>query len=1294
MENAMQCPNCQAENPEKAKFCQECGEKLSARCPQCNAELPPNAKFCLECGAKVSAPPPLAATAQPPAADANMEHLKRLVPKEYAERLLATHGQPGGERRMVTILFSDVKGSTAMGERLDPEDVMEVMNGAFEILIGAVYRHEGTLARLMGDAILAFFGAPIAHEDDPARAVRCALEIVGGIQEYARKLETERGIQGFNIRVGINTGLVVVGEVGSDLRVEYTAMGDAINLAARMEQNAPVGGVLISHDTFLLVQGLFEVQALEPVMVKGKSEPVRVYRVITARQRLFRRTAHSVAGIAVPMVGREGELKQLQDAFQLAQEGERQMVTIIGEPGVGKSRLLDEFENWLDLLPEPLYYFKGRATAELQATPFAMLRDLFAYRCQILESDPLETVLRKLETTLGEALGAGAPMQAKAQFIGALLGYQIASPDLEALRNDPQQVSDRALAYMIEYFKAASALRPAVLLFEDLHWADNSSLDAIQRLGLASEGQRLLIVGVTRPGLLERRPRWGEGQDFHTRLELRPLSRLNSRQLITQILCKVEQVPNSLRELVANVAEGNPLYVEELVKTLIEEQVIIIPDSSGESPEPQWQVDEARLANLQVPPTLMGVLQARLDGLPLAERSLLQCAAVVGRVFWDRALRQIIAQEAGGEESAASLEQSLEALRRRELVFHRETSAFADVQEYIFKHAVLREVAYEGLLKRLRRSYHAQVAEWLIETSGERVGEFAGLIGEHLELAEDRSRALEFMQQAAQGAAARYANAEAVDYYTRALALLPEGELQARWEMLLGREKMLDLLGQRAAQQQDLDELERLAAELGTPAIQARSALARANYYYRTSEFAESIVAAKLALEFTRAVADPLLEAEARWVWSASLWRLDRNPEATEQAETALALAQRVPGRTGRYWEAEILRMLANLCVGTTNPQKAYQYFEDSLRLSQESGNRRSEAASLNAIGYLALYYEVDYERARTYLEQALRITREIGDRAAERNPLGNLGAICEWLGDDAQALVYYEQALHSARETGDLIGEVNTRNNLARFAWCQENCGRALALLEENLERLSYDDGQPMLTDTHLLFCTLYRHLGEPALAEAHLEKSRSIMQPEGWDQVQGFYRGWICLCQNDPASARAWLERNLTVSLQHQLPSDVAEAYLSLGYACLRSGAPSAAVETFQEALTIYQKLKHPHFIAEAQAGLAAAFLAQGEPAKARAELADAPALLESHPILGMIEPNLTFLNCWQVLNATDPPLAWQFLQTAYQRLQKRAAAIPTEALRQSYWQNVPWNREIKELYEAGGALAGVST
>jgi class 3 adenylate cyclase len=273
----MDCPRCATANPEGAKFCLNCGTALAMACPQCGAVLTPRARFCTECGARVVPPTREVPLAEP---DAFATRFQRLVPKEYAERLLATRGQVAPERRTVTILFSDVKGSTAMAEDLDPEDVLEIMDGAFDFLIQPIYRYEGTLARLMGDAVLAFFGAPLAHEDDAQRACLAALEITSEAQKYAARIEKEKGIAGFDVRVGIHTGLVVVGEVGSDLRVEYTAMGDAINVAARMEGAAEPGTVLVSEATHKLIAPLFETESLGPIRFKGKRKPVRVWRVL------------------------------------------------------------------------------------------------------------------------------------------------------------------------------------------------------------------------------------------------------------------------------------------------------------------------------------------------------------------------------------------------------------------------------------------------------------------------------------------------------------------------------------------------------------------------------------------------------------------------------------------------------------------------------------------------------------------------------------------------------------------------------------------------------------------------------------------------------------------------------------------------------------------------------------------------------------------------------------------------------------------------------------------------------
>jgi ABC-type oligopeptide transport system substrate-binding subunit/class 3 adenylate cyclase len=760
----MRCPNCSKENPDGAAFCIKCGTRLAGVCPQCGTEQPldPDVRFCFQCGGQIQ-PLSEAAVAAPESAT---DRLLRLVPQEFAERLLSSRGQVGKERRVVTILFSDVKGSTAMAEELDPEDWTEVMEGAFDVLIEPVYRYEGTLARLMGDAVLAFFGAPIAHEDDPERACRAALEITAEAQRYAEELERDRGIADFDVRVGIHTGLVVVGEVGSDLRVEYTAMGDAVNLASRMEQSAPPGGILISHDTYRHVRGVFDVEPQEPLHVKGRAEPVGTYLVQRAKPRAFRKPVRGVEGIETRMVGREAELKYLKDAFCTAiEEGELQVVTISGDAGVGKSRLLHEFDVWSELLPQQFYYFKGRAFPEMQNQPYGLIRNLIAFRFQIRESDLAEMVREKLEAGVRVALGDEGNSQAAAHLTGRLLGFEIGeSTHLEAVQDDAQAMRDQALAHLTGYFRGMAAQLPVLILLEDLHWADDSSLDALNHLAQALAGQPLMVVGAARPELFERRPHWGEGQSFHSRLELQRLSKWDSRRLVAEILQQVDQVPQTLRDLIVDGAEGNPFFIEELVKMLVEDGVIV----KGEE---EWHLAPDRLAGVRVPPTLTGVLQARVDRLPPEERTVLQQASVVGRLFWDRAVARINASAEEGIEEA-EIQHNLSALRSREMIFQRETSAFADAQEYIFKHNMLREITYESVLKRVRRVYHGLVADWLLEQAGERLEEYTGLIADHLELAGRTEAAVEYLLQAGDRARGLYAHPEAIRAYQRALALL------------------------------------------------------------------------------------------------------------------------------------------------------------------------------------------------------------------------------------------------------------------------------------------------------------------------------------------------------------------------------------------------------------------------------------------------------------------------------------------------------------------------------------------
>jgi ABC-type oligopeptide transport system substrate-binding subunit/serine/threonine protein kinase len=729
-------------------------------------------------GWKTPTPAGMAATTPPRPTAANL-------PPQVAPDSRATSG-----RRTVTILSCDAKSWTTSAKNLDPEDLLELMNGALDLLIEAVARHEGTLARPMGDAVLAFFGAPLAREDDPERAVHAALEVVAAAQQYAARLK-ERGLPGFSVQVGIHTGLVVTGEVGSDQQVEYTAMGDAVDLAARIEQAAPPGGILITHDTYRHVRGVFDVQVQPPLAVQGKGEPVQTYLVQRAKPRAFRKPTRGIEGIETRMVGREAELKHLQEAFcTVVEEGELQMVTVTGEAGVGKSRLLHEFDVWAELLPESFYYFRGRAGQETQNLPFGLLRDLISFRLEILDSDPTDVVGAKLEQGLLQALGlqpglgtsSGEGTSKSAVLIGCLLGFALGERrTLASTLDDPQQLHDEALAALVRYFRGLAGQAPVLILLEDLHWADDSSLDALNSLARAVASEPVMIVCTARPALFERRPHCGEGQPFHARLALAPLSQRDSRRLVAEILQKLGEVPATLRDRLVAGAEGNPFFLEELIRMLVEDGVIA-------TAEDRWTLKPERLAEIRVPPTLTGVLQARVDRLPAEERIVLQQASVVGRLFWDQAVTRIYASSGGGADEAAVTDR-LAALRGREMIYQRETSAFAEAREYIFQHALLREVTYESVLKRLRKVYHGLVADWLLGQAGERAGEYTSLLADHLALAGRTEEAVKYLLEAGGRARGLYAHQEAIQAYERALALLTEmgdEERAARTLMKLG----------------------------------------------------------------------------------------------------------------------------------------------------------------------------------------------------------------------------------------------------------------------------------------------------------------------------------------------------------------------------------------------------------------------------------------------------------------------------------------------------------------------------
>lgn len=729
----MSCPNCGHENRADANFCAQCGDSLQITCPVCSFVNPPDANFCSNCGNRLTS-----GTTPTPGQD-----VTSYVPPEMLSKINAARATNPmrGERRTVTMLFADIQGSTAAAESLDPEDWTDIINGAFEHLIGPVYRYEGTLARLLGDAVLAFFGAPIAHEDDPVRAVRAGLEIVAAMEDFKDEIAQSWGIP-IDVRVGINTGLVVVGEVGSDLRVEYTALGDAVNVAARMEQTADPGTVRVTRETWDLVAEHFEGEEIGPVDVKGKSEPVPAVRVLGHGH------GDIHAAVARPLIGRIHEVERLDALRGRLVDGTGWVASIIGEAGLGKSRLLDEFrEITAAAVGTATGFGQGGELSWMSAlnesydasVPYSSIAQLLGRWWGLEEA---EDPFRRLE----QAVGAVVPDLSDA---AAYLGYVASLPLPEATsdfleRLDPPVLDARVRQTLVAYLEGEARRRPLVVSLEDVHWADPLSLALIEDVMELTETVPLGMVFTMRPYRDE--PPWRihevaerDHRHRYESVDLVSLGRETAEHLLDSLLDGVA-VPADLRSRILGRSDGNPLFLEQMAYAIREE--------------------EADMETVPVPTGLSSLLTARLDRLEAESKMVAQIASVIGSEFHRSTLAALMGEQ-------MDLDRRLTDLLRREILVERRDQAGT----LAFHHALMQEAAYSTMLLRTRRELHARLAEHLAATAPESVQEIAI----HFQEAGDTQRAFPYLVEAGERSSRSMALSDAIHFFTAALENMPAG---------------------------------------------------------------------------------------------------------------------------------------------------------------------------------------------------------------------------------------------------------------------------------------------------------------------------------------------------------------------------------------------------------------------------------------------------------------------------------------------------------------------------------------
>lgn len=990
----IECSGCKSENPDGAKFCVSCGSSLQASCTQCGSSLPAQARFCPECG---QAQGEIQSEAKP---DTSRVTLEQYIPRELLEKLEAVRASGGqlGERRIVTMLFCDVTGSTAAAEKLDPEEWAEIINGAFAHLIEPVYRYEGTLARLMGDAILAFFGAPIAHEDDPQRAVLAGLDIIDAIGPYKEEVKRKWGID-FEVRVGINTGLVVVGEVGSDLRLEYTALGDAINTAARMEQSAQPGTVQISADTQVLVAPLFDFEDLGATEVKGKSQPVQVYKVLGRKAQPERE--RGIVGLESPMVGRDSELDSLKHTITDLEQGRGQIVSLIGDAGLGKSRLISELHHSLSgpISDSSLKWYEGRSRSYETANPFTPFASLFTDFFDLAIDDSDEEKYRQIKrVTIAKLPEEGA---AAAPFLAELMNLPVPDEDAELIKYlQPAQVHEKIFRAVRMLLEKESQIQPLVLVFEDLHWADPTSLDLLETLFPLTDHCSLMLLAVFRPVRQDLAWRFHENatRDYvhrYTSVAVEPLGEADSRTLVGNLL-EVEDLPEQVRALILSKAEGNPFFVEEVIRSLLDAELVI---RDGD----HWRATK-EIEHIALPDTLAGVITARLDRLSEESRTVAQTASVIGREFEFGTLEEIF-------DGSASLHDSLSDLQRRELI--REKGRVPQ-PHYMYKHVLTQEAAYNSLLLSRRRELHLRVAECL-----ERIApDFHYDISRHYLQAGEQVRALPHLVAAGEHAARAYSSPEAIGAFTQALEILVDAkdrDLERRAYEGLGGS--LTANSDVSTAVETYHKMYHSAQEYGDSPMQV-SALNNLGFLRGLvqGEFPEAEDHLAEAERLARECGDHSGLAGVHMTYCYMRVPFGNFDNAVEHLEEAAEIGQHLEMDEPRLFG---LTHIANTLNYMTRFDEAHEKVLEALPLAEQLGNKKWQSELL---GYTSPLYHLrggELDAAAESAQKGKELAELIG--AAEQEGYANitLGLVSWFKGDYEAAIGYYEAGLNAGRVSG-----------------------------------------------------------------------------------------------------------------------------------------------------------------------------------------------------------------------------------------------------------------------------------
>ncbi len=947
--NHVKCPRCKSENLRTRKFCRDCGEKLLTLCTRCGHENHLGDKFCGECGHSLFLQAQFSST-EPPSQklswDEKLARIQKYLPKGLTEKILAQRDKIEGERKQVTVLFCDMVEFTPLAEKLGQEELYALMDEVFEALVHQVHAYGGTVNKMTGDGVMALFGAPIALEDAPQRAIRSGLAISKEMIRLSKRLRQGKEIPPLQMRIGVHSGPVVVGTLGNDLRVEFSAVGDTVNLASRMEGLADPGTILVSEETYRLTEGLFWFESLGEKRVKGKEKPVKAYRVIGPKASKTRFEVSAEKGLT-SFVGRERELRLLLDGFERANEGRGQVFSIVAEAGIGKSRLAHEFRK--AVANEELTFLEGRCLSYGRGMAYHPVIEILKSSFDIQEGDEEGEINRKVREGL-KALQVDEETQLP--YLLELLSIKDSGIDKILLTPDARK--NRIVEAFKWFLLKKAGSRPLVILFEDLHWMDKSSEDTLRSFLEVVPGARVLLILTYRPEFVVA---W-RAKSYHSQITLGRLSNRESLAMVSEILGG-GNLSRDLEALILEKTEGVPLFIEEFIRSLKDLKIMVKKNHHYHLAKGPQVV--------AVPSTIHDVIMARVDSLPEEARGLLQTASVIDREFSHELIKR------ASDLAEQDLLSRLSALKNSELLYER---GIYPQSTYIFNHALTREVVYDSLLTKRKKQLHERIGKGIEQLYRNNLDEYTDVLTEHFIKSENYEKGAEFARLAGRKARQRSAYHDAISYTYKELFCLEKLP-----ESPAGQKKIMDAritlanycmnINDHVEAYEVVSPVEDLALRLnyrkGLPSIYT----AIGSYLLFVKEdYSQGIEYLNQALEFSREVRDDFSLWNACYLLGTALsWNCEFE-KALEYFQKSLDLS------LGAHNPAGISSAKINTGVNYLFQGKidlAHQISQEALRIAEASGDIYIQGMSHSYYG-TACYYKGFFAEAEDHLLKGIAL--------------------------------------------------------------------------------------------------------------------------------------------------------------------------------------------------------------------------------------------------------------------------------------------------------------------------------